>query len=492
LRPALLALANLFQEANDVVSPSSPPVSLEIKATGRGSFNVDLILRLADDAVDMFSSDPVTAVVNLRELVIGSTVGLFALIKRLRGRHVAARNPVPDGVQLVLEDGTTLIVPAATDRLAQNVTVRHRTRQVMEPLLKEGITDLRFETETETTVTIERADLPSVDALEPSPLTMLSVTEVQMTVEIASASFTEGTKWRLSDGARTFYAAMEDPAFQQRIDAGEPFRRKDLLTAQVRIAQYEDTRGLHTDYTVLHVLAHTPATDRLGIQTELELAPDAHPVQELPPQTPPTRELGPPQDEDEPTRVTLRRLSVGGSFCSSRRSWNSGASPGRRVADAPPPRRRRAGGLGGGCRSAEPRGFSGVRRALQAATADSAFGQLDGGFGQVRLGGQTLETVSRLQAHSPSYPHLPGVLWPNGLRAHDITGATRQHCPRPARPLDAGSQPARSRSGTPARRSRRQQRTRSAPACRRDDNRPTCEGRVKRHAWWQVLPLGNR
>ncbi|MGH7641171.1 MAG: hypothetical protein ACREOL_09755, partial [Candidatus Dormibacteria bacterium] len=44
LAPALLALGDLFHEANEVLNPGSPRVSLEIRAFDRGSFEIGLSL----------------------------------------------------------------------------------------------------------------------------------------------------------------------------------------------------------------------------------------------------------------------------------------------------------------------------------------------------------------------------------------------------------------------------------------------------------------
>src|ERR1700709_2211063 len=73
--PALLALGDLFVEASAVVHPKQPPAALKIKATERGSFAIDLILeapKVWDEFVSLLNSGPANAVINFRELIIGS------------------------------------------------------------------------------------------------------------------------------------------------------------------------------------------------------------------------------------------------------------------------------------------------------------------------------------------------------------------------------------------------------------------------------------
>jgi hypothetical protein len=91
LAPALLALGDLFTEASQVLYPDAGPVALNIKATDEGSFDVHLILEakdLWDQLVDMFTSDEVTALVNLQNLVIGGvgSMGLIALVMKCGDR----------------------------------------------------------------------------------------------------------------------------------------------------------------------------------------------------------------------------------------------------------------------------------------------------------------------------------------------------------------------------------------------------------------------
>lgn len=279
LAPALLALGDLFAEASHVIYPEGKPVALSIKATDEGSFDVHLILESLgpwDDLVDIFGSDPVTALVNLKELIVGGTAaggGLFWLIKKLRGQSVAVeegRDEPPSGnVRLTLNDGTTLEAPAEVWTLYRRVTIRRKARQVVAPVAQEGVDQVRFgESRAEPEVVISKADLPAYE--EPTEdEDMLLDEEREIVVEIAAPAFIEGYKWRLSDGARTFFATVEDQAFLERVEVGrESFRKGDMLRCRMRIVQSRRADGLHTDYYVTQVIQHIPGAAQMTLNDE--------------------------------------------------------------------------------------------------------------------------------------------------------------------------------------------------------------------------------
>src|SRR5690242_8879708 len=151
LAPALLALGDLFAEASTVMYPQADPVALSIKATEQGSFEVQLILEakdLWDQIVNVFDSETVTALVNLQDLVIGGggLIGIIGLVKKLRGRRVVREEPTPDPAQIkiTLDDGTSLEIPSDVARLYRRISIRRKVRDVVAPLTREGVDEIRF------------------------------------------------------------------------------------------------------------------------------------------------------------------------------------------------------------------------------------------------------------------------------------------------------------------------------------------------------------
>lgn len=254
--PALLALADLFKEANDLVNPGDSRVSLEIQATRDGSFDIGLILVFLNTGTSIFTSDQVAAMANLKELLLGHE-GLFSVVRRLRGRRVRSIERATAGIVYVADDGENLTVNPATHNLMQKVQIRRRTREFLEPLERPGIEKVTLrETETDYTIEIGTNQQPPSDVL-PATQQPLQAFDTEMALEVTSPSFKEGNKWRLSDGTRSITASIEDQGFLDRVARREErFAMGDILMCDMHVEQFAGPTGLRTDYSVRHVRDH--------------------------------------------------------------------------------------------------------------------------------------------------------------------------------------------------------------------------------------------
>lgn len=270
LAPALLALGEIFHEANSVIDPSRPPVALEVKAWATGSFEVILSLGqtqgIAQELIRALTGQDVQALSNLIVLVTASRVGVFAAIQFVSThRPVRQERPEPGITRFVSADGQVLDVQTDVARLVDRPTIRRNVRKVVAPLAKDGIERLRIDSGTDDPLVVEASDEEAyeVASIEAQPI---SDHVAEMALAITVLTFTGARRWRFSDGNVTFAAEILDEDFLRRVETDEAaFRKGDLLRCLVHVSQWQTETGLKTSYEITKVIAHIPALSGLGL-----------------------------------------------------------------------------------------------------------------------------------------------------------------------------------------------------------------------------------
>jgi len=269
LAPALIALSNLLEEANKAAYPDSNEVRVQVKGNFKGgSFGVDFIAlqTITQQIVSMLAGPEATAAANLSGilsglgLVGGGAVGLIGLIKWLHGRKPTAI--IKSGDSEIFEIRTsesieTFEVDLVTGRLYRSRIVKQSLAKVLKPLEQEGITTFASGLDGITQNVVLSEDLPSfVEAAQEADV-VSDITSERVLLQIESAVFKDGNKWRLSDGSNTFFATITDEDFLARVESGsERFGKGDLLVVNLRRVQYITDAGLKTEVTVEKVLEH--------------------------------------------------------------------------------------------------------------------------------------------------------------------------------------------------------------------------------------------
>ena len=256
LAPALLSLGELFTEASVAMFPSRRPVSLNIKATGDGSFWISLHL-VADgweDLIDIWSSKTATALADMSAAVYS----LFQLIKWARGRPVEAQPdpPEPGIVRITAPDGTTMDIPTEAWLLFQRQSARRKAHDVVKPLEEDGIDRLEFRPARKepADLVIEEDDVPAFDVPPETP-EALTENERDTLVEIVTLSYEANKRWRLREGAAAFNAVIEDAKFWEGVHGREfAFAEGDMLRVRLRVIQSFSIGGrLQADHRVQEV-----------------------------------------------------------------------------------------------------------------------------------------------------------------------------------------------------------------------------------------------
>lgn len=260
LAPALLALGQLFDRSNELLNGRTASVSLNIRATRSGSF--DLLLQLsqiADVAVDMLTSGIVTAAVNLQGIVVGGGMAMsggltvFKVYKLLKGRKATEIGRETDHVILEI-DKLRLTVPNEVFTVYQDRNARSRARAFIDPLLRPGIDRVVIHERGKQVDSIETADAEFFDLLDDDA----EVNEIvipRQVLRLVSPHFVGG-KWRFNDGTNTNWYAITDRPFMRDVDSGlRRFGVGDVFYCEVRTLQILSPDGqFDTQREIVHVM----------------------------------------------------------------------------------------------------------------------------------------------------------------------------------------------------------------------------------------------
>lgn len=274
LAPALISLSDLLEQANKAVSPDAPEVRVRVNGDFKaGSFGVDLIAvqSMAQQLVSIFSGPEASAASNLLALLSGLGVaggGLIGVIKWLRGRRPSSIRF--DGHTTIFEVTTAEVTETfesdlMTGRLYQTRVVRQHLAKVIAPLSREGVDTFYGGFDGQVTPLVEKADVPYFTAAASEADVVSDTMRHGVLLQIESAVFKDGNKWRFHDGSTAFYAEITDRDFMERIEAGtERFGKGDILVVDLRSVQTVTDTGLRAEWTVSRIIEH-----RLPLQSSL-------------------------------------------------------------------------------------------------------------------------------------------------------------------------------------------------------------------------------
>lgn len=262
LAPALLALGEAFDRANAIVNEDRAQVSLDVRATEAGSFEIDLVYTLLiTGAVPLLTGPGLTAALNLKDLLFDN--GLFSLIRRLNNRppEVIERNE--NNVTIRDVNGNVNVYNINVLRLSEDRTMRTLVREVIEPVTRDGVDVLQVREGNETLETVRKDDIPAfeVDPPEPDGTAASEFTLRGVFLQPAATRLVGRGLWRLRDGGKTNSYEMADPAFRREVEGGLRVGAKDTLVCDVTVQQTLNDDGvISARYRVDRVSQHIPYT----------------------------------------------------------------------------------------------------------------------------------------------------------------------------------------------------------------------------------------
>ena len=270
LAPALLSAGQLFDAANIVLNGDQAKVSLNVKATSEGSFEISLELAqtYAQQIVDLFSGDSIAAAINLKDLFLGGG-GLIWLMKKLRNRKPNKLEKIDDSRVRLTIDGESFDVPMALLRLYQDFAVRAALQAlIQEPLKREGLDTFEARDNDSRKQTVVKDEAEYFTRPEVPEETLIEDTR-RSAFSIVSLAFKEENKWRLHDGNALISARIIDEDFLYRVDNNQvAFAKGDVLICDVKMTQTRGREGLKTEYVVERVVEHKPAAQQMALKLE--------------------------------------------------------------------------------------------------------------------------------------------------------------------------------------------------------------------------------
>jgi hypothetical protein len=208
--PALLAVGDLIQAANEVINGHKATVAVKVRATSEGSFEVDLALwQQIVDSIFTYAHvhrHGIAAANNLADLILKACTaagfaggGLLALIRFLK-RRKPDKNEERGGDVIIHVGDTYFVTNREAVQLAEDIAVRNHARRLVSTLERDGIESISARRPGGEELKITREDVPAFDVPDTEEEELQNEVR-RMTLQIISLSFKEDNKWRLTDGA---------------------------------------------------------------------------------------------------------------------------------------------------------------------------------------------------------------------------------------------------------------------------------------------------
>lgn len=264
LAPALLALGDVIEQANNTINGKKADITLKVKGSFKsGCFGIEFNVTqtLLEQTKSLFTTSGIADAKDIVDYIgfaCSPAVGLVGFMKWLKGRKIKHIEHIDGNKSIIKTDNDESIeVDQLVISLFRDITLRKAlAKAITEQLDKDGIDSVAFKT----------GDSPSFNIIEKDNRHWfqaigdeeeISDNTLNMVLIIESPVFKKDNKWKFNTGGAGFFASIEDTAFLSQVESGtELFGKGDYLTAQVNVKQFISMGSLKTEYTIIQVLDH--------------------------------------------------------------------------------------------------------------------------------------------------------------------------------------------------------------------------------------------
>lgn len=285
LAPSLLALSDLFDEANHILNHGQARMAINVKASFKtGCFGVELavVQDMLSSIKNLFKDDAVQCAATIATLtgftaggiVTGAGKTLISFIKWLKNRKIKQVELLNNGLVRVVVDEDSIELEKKILDLYRNSKIRKALEAaIAKPLEKDGIdsfacAEFMPADRADAIFSVSKEEREYFIAEEPDD-EQLEELQYEAHLQALSIAFQEDNKWRFTDGTNKFYAEVKDIEFLQRIQNNDiAFRKDDLLKVLMLTKQRLTASGLKSECKILKVLEHRSAARQLELPLE--------------------------------------------------------------------------------------------------------------------------------------------------------------------------------------------------------------------------------
>jgi len=231
LAPSLLALSDLIKLTNSYANGERAAIRVLINADVEQKcfeLDIELALTIWERAKSLVAEENIVAAKEIAEwlgIVGGASLGLFGLIKLLKGKKIDPSTIATvegDRVQIQIEgEANRVHIGKKVYNIYANDKARRRAVDVLAPLREEGYESLDFSQGDDVSVSFEEGDVPAADGSDLPEVIPQNVrkSKIRAEVRIRRAAYEGASRWTLIY-RRAYEMRIEDQEWLGRFQNG--------------------------------------------------------------------------------------------------------------------------------------------------------------------------------------------------------------------------------------------------------------------------------